>query len=370
MLSTVLSYLLVALAALGVVAVFVLIRTLGKLGETAEALTGVVGSLDATAKSATATSDEVRATITEVREQIAPMLVKVDVAADAVNANLLRLDTIMGDIEATTGQVANASHAVSNLANAPVDAVANLAERFRKAWRVRKAEVTEDVARYGESLSHAAQQAAHTEYAPAGASAPAPVRAPKPATSAAPEVAPAVARQVAPVAASEPAPTPAAAPAPATAVEPSYGYTHDVLAEYVPEPALEVEYLPEPEPVAELEDQLQPTPAAAPAPALSLDSPDEPSDVVVTKFEEPVEPDVDDSDADFSSEDISRFSAAAVLSGASSSAAANGRESISASVSSSLGDDTEIVEVAPDEYRPWTATSDLGGDAGDEGVRA
>lgn len=243
--STVLSYLLIALAGLGIVAVFVLIRTLGKLGDTAEALTGVAGALGETAKSATATSDEARAAVAQIRQQVGPTMLKVDVAVDAVNANLLRLDSIMGDIEATTGQVASASHAVSNLANAPVDVMSNLADRFRKAWRVRRAEVSEDVARYSDTISHAAQQVGHVEYAPSGGSAPAP----------------------------------SVAPAGPTA-----------------QPESEVVALIEPIVVVE---------AVGVEPVLAVE----------THFIEPVEPDVDDSDADFSSEEISHFSAAAVLRG-------------------------------------------------------
>lgn len=142
--------LLVALLAVGLVAVVALIRTLGRFSELAESLT--------------ATSDEARKAVGEVRESIVPTMGKVDVAVDAVNANLLRLDSIMGDIEATTEQVANASQAVNSLVNAPVDVVSTLAERFRKMWRVRKAEVTDEVARYAENLA----AAAHVEYAPVG----------------------------------------------------------------------------------------------------------------------------------------------------------------------------------------------------------
>lgn len=142
--------LLVALLVVGVVAVLTLIRTLGRFSELAESMT--------------ATSDEARKAVSEVRESIVPTMGKVDVAVDAVNANLLRLDSIMGDIEETTEQVASASQAVSNLVNAPVDVVSTLADRFRKMWRVRKAEVTEEVARYAENLA----AAAHVEYAPVG----------------------------------------------------------------------------------------------------------------------------------------------------------------------------------------------------------
>ena len=142
--------LLIALLAVGIVAVITLIRALSRLTEFAE--------------SATATADEARKTVTEVREAIVPTLVKVDVAADGVNANLLRLDSILGDIEATTEQVAGASVAVNSLVNAPVDVVSTLAERLRKFWRVRRAEVTEDFSRYAAEFA----ESGHLEYAPVG----------------------------------------------------------------------------------------------------------------------------------------------------------------------------------------------------------
>lgn len=263
--SSILSYLLIALVALGIIAVIVLIRTLSRVGETAEALTGAVGALAETARSATATSDEARAAVADIRERAIPTMLKVDVAVDAVNANLLRLDSIMGDIESTTEQVANASSAVSNLASAPVDVVTNLAERFRKAWRVRRAEVAEDVQRYTDNLSHAAQQAAHVEYAPAGTGA---------TSSSAPTVV-----EVAAAVVADPEPAQAVVEPVQVAVESS-----------------QFEFVPDYTQSAESDDLPQR------------------ADVVATQYEEPADADADDSDADFSSEDISRFSAAAVLS--------------------------------------------------------
>lgn len=327
--STVLSYLLIALASLGVVAVIVLIRTLGQFGQTAEALTDIVGTLKETAQSATATSDEARAAVSDIRHQVAPTLVKLDVAVDAVNANLLRLDSIMGDIESTTGQVANASNAVSHLANAPVEAVANLAERFRKAWKVRKAEVTEDVHRYSESLTHAAQQAGHTEYAPAGV---AHNEQPAPAPAAESFVAPAPAPAPEPLVASAPAPEPLVVTTPAYEPISLDNGNEAAAAEYIREPAADVLY-----------EDLLPSPPADEADSVAAD---DDLETVETHYEVADEPDVDDSDADFSSDDISRFSAAAVLSG---SAGMNAAERAAASMSDLLavdGIDAEIVEVS------------------------
>jgi len=153
--SSIMTYLLMALALVGVFALVALINTLAKFAEFATAAKRA-------AESAAETSDQARELVleskeavtaaremvAEVRTQIHPTLEKADVAVDGVNLNLLRLDAILQSFEQTSEQVAGVSNSVSNLVNAPMDAIGSISDRIRRSWKARKAELADELSRH------------------------------------------------------------------------------------------------------------------------------------------------------------------------------------------------------------------------------
>ena len=161
--SSIMTYLLMALALVGVFALVALINTLAKVAEFASAAKKA-------AESATETSNQARELIStearelileskevvmatremvaEIRAQIHPTLEKVDIAVDGVNLNLLRLDSILESFEHTSEQVAGVSNSVSNLVNGPMDAIGNISDRIRRSWKARKAELADELSRH------------------------------------------------------------------------------------------------------------------------------------------------------------------------------------------------------------------------------
>lgn len=69
---------------------------------------------------------------------LVPILGKADVAIDAVNAELLRLDGIVTRVEEVTDRVSSTSRTVQEVANAPAEIVGGIADRVRKAFRRRR----------------------------------------------------------------------------------------------------------------------------------------------------------------------------------------------------------------------------------------
>jgi len=67
-----------------------------------------------------------------------PLLDKVDVSVDALNAELLRIDAIVTQFEEISERVESTTRTVQDVANAPVEIVTDLADRVRRAWRGRK----------------------------------------------------------------------------------------------------------------------------------------------------------------------------------------------------------------------------------------
>lgn len=70
--------------------------------------------------------------------RLMPLLAKADVTVDAMNAELLRIDTIVTRVEEVTDRVSDTSRAVQEVANAPAEIVNELADRVRRAWKTRK----------------------------------------------------------------------------------------------------------------------------------------------------------------------------------------------------------------------------------------
>ena len=139
--SSIMTYLLMALALVGVVALVALINALSKIADLATAAKSAADSV-------TQTSNQASELIAEVRGQIVPTLDKVDVAVDGVNLNLLRLDAILESFEQTSEHVADVSTSVSSLVNAPIDALGNLGDRLRRAWKSRKVQLADELARH------------------------------------------------------------------------------------------------------------------------------------------------------------------------------------------------------------------------------
>ena len=69
----------------------------------------------------------------DLEGRVVPLAEKADVTVDAMNAELLRVDAIVTQIEDVSERVASASSAVATIVNAPVGAVSELGERLRKA---------------------------------------------------------------------------------------------------------------------------------------------------------------------------------------------------------------------------------------------
>lgn len=109
-LDIVLAVLLVALAALAIYAVVVLIKTLG----------------------------EVRLFMAETRGRLEPLLEKADVTLDAVNAELLRLDGIVTQVEEVSGQVSSTTRVASEFIRSPVNKAAEVGSRLIGAFKTRR----------------------------------------------------------------------------------------------------------------------------------------------------------------------------------------------------------------------------------------
>lgn len=69
-----------------------------------------------------------------------PLLEKADVAVDALNVELLRIDQIVTRAEEITERVQSTSRTVQDVANAPAEIVTDIADRVRRAWKRHQAE--------------------------------------------------------------------------------------------------------------------------------------------------------------------------------------------------------------------------------------
>ncbi len=84
------------------------------------------------------TARSVRALTDDLDAKVVPLLDKADVAVDAFNAELLRVDAIVTRFEEISDRVETTSRTVQDVANAPVEIVTDIADRVRRAWRGRK----------------------------------------------------------------------------------------------------------------------------------------------------------------------------------------------------------------------------------------
>ena len=85
------------------------------------------------------TARSVKTLADDMETRLVPLAEKADVAVDALNAELLRVDMIVTQIEDASDRVAAASSAVHAVVNAPLGAVNELSDRLRRTIAARKA---------------------------------------------------------------------------------------------------------------------------------------------------------------------------------------------------------------------------------------
>ena len=69
----------------------------------------------------------------DLEERLVPLAEKADVTVDAMNAELLRVDMIVTQVEEVSERVSSASNAVATIVNVPGAAVNEFSDRLRKA---------------------------------------------------------------------------------------------------------------------------------------------------------------------------------------------------------------------------------------------
>jgi hypothetical protein len=78
---------------------------------------------------------ELHTATTEVRTKLVPLIEKADVTLDLMNAELLRVDGIVSDIEQVSGAVSSASDVIRGPVNVVQKLGAGLARAFSRARR-------------------------------------------------------------------------------------------------------------------------------------------------------------------------------------------------------------------------------------------
>lgn len=78
---------------------------------------------------------EARELIAQTRERLVPLLDKADVTVDAVNAEILRVDGIVSQVEEVSGTVSSTTRAATDLIRSPVDKAAEMGARFLSGLR-------------------------------------------------------------------------------------------------------------------------------------------------------------------------------------------------------------------------------------------
>lgn len=86
-----------------------------------------------------ATTRSVKTLADDMEARLVPLTEKADVTVDALNAELMRVDMIVTQIEDASDRVAQASSAVHAVVNAPLGAVNELSDRLRRSIAARKA---------------------------------------------------------------------------------------------------------------------------------------------------------------------------------------------------------------------------------------
>ncbi|MFU8891508.1 MAG: hypothetical protein ACNA76_07630 [Anaerosomatales bacterium] len=76
----------------------------------------------------------VRTLADELTRSVPPLIEKADVTVDALNVELLRVDTIIGEVEVLSSKVGHTVNVVQDAVNLPATAVGTAGERIRTAW--------------------------------------------------------------------------------------------------------------------------------------------------------------------------------------------------------------------------------------------
>jgi uncharacterized protein YoxC len=85
----------------------------------------------------------VRALSDDMARRLPPLIEKADVTVDAMNAELLRVDAIIGDVEEISSRLGHTVTTVQDAVNAPANAVNAAGEKIRGAWlRARRTRAT------------------------------------------------------------------------------------------------------------------------------------------------------------------------------------------------------------------------------------
>ena len=106
------------------------------------------------------TARSARTLADDLDERVVPLLDKADITIDALNAELLRIDSIVSRIEEVTERVESTSRTVQGVANAPGEIVTDIAERVRRAWKRHGTEATASGEARRAEAGHATEQAA------------------------------------------------------------------------------------------------------------------------------------------------------------------------------------------------------------------
>ena len=109
------------------------------------------------------TSRSVRVLAEDIDARAVPLLDKADVTIDAVNAELLRVDTIVSRVEEITDRVESTTRTVQDVANAPGEIVTDIADRVRRAWRRSRAEAAAHAEERASAVTQAAPPASPAE---------------------------------------------------------------------------------------------------------------------------------------------------------------------------------------------------------------
>lgn len=86
--------------------------------------------------------DKIVADITPAMAKVDPLVERVQLTVDAANLELMRVDSILEDVNGVTGALANTSAAIDNVTSAPLNMVNTMTDRLRGALRGRHSSAT------------------------------------------------------------------------------------------------------------------------------------------------------------------------------------------------------------------------------------
>ncbi|MDO4502414.1 MAG: DUF948 domain-containing protein [Coriobacteriia bacterium] len=135
-LDTILEYALpIALVLLAVVAIWLVIEAALTMRSTRSAVNTMNEQLKPTLEKV----DQATAALIPAVEKMDPLMDRVNLSVDALNLELMRVDTILEETGEIAKNLNTASDAVANLANAPQDAITQVSDKVRKAFSPRAA---------------------------------------------------------------------------------------------------------------------------------------------------------------------------------------------------------------------------------------